>query len=70
MGFIRQQEEKLAVKWLKWQHQKMNNPVPDDAVLEQHAKNIVDEAHRIAREKGRNIYSIMKELINDLKKEK
>jgi len=70
MGFIRQQEEKLAVKWLKWQHQKINNSVPDDAILEQHAKKIVDEAHRIAREKGRNIYSIMKELINDLKKEK
>jgi hypothetical protein len=70
MGFIREQEEKLAVKWLKWQHQKMGHVMPDDAALEQHAERIVDEAHRIAREKGRNIYSIMKELINDLKKEK
>ena len=70
MGFIRQQEEKLAVKWLKWQHQKMNHPLPDDAALERNAEKIVDEAHRIAKEKGRNIYSIMKELISDLKKEK
>jgi len=44
--------------------------VPDDAALEGHAKKNVDEAHRITREKGRNIYSIMKELVNDWKKEK
>jgi len=28
----------------------------------------VDEAHRIARERGRNVLSIMKELVGDLKK--
>jgi len=48
----------------------MNHPLPDDAALERNAEKIVDEAHRIAKEKGRNIYSIMKELISDLKKEK
>jgi hypothetical protein len=28
----------------------------------------VDEAHRIARERGRNVLAIMKELVGDLKK--
>ena len=70
MGFIRQQEEKIAVKLIKWQYQKTNQPLPDEAVLKQHAAKIVDEAHRIAREKGRNLSAIMKELVNDLKDSK
>jgi hypothetical protein len=32
------------------------------------AEKIVDQAHRIARERGQNVISIMKELIADLKK--
>jgi hypothetical protein len=68
MGFIRQQEENLAIKLLKWQYQRMNYPQPEDAVIEQHASKIVDDAHRIAREKGRNVLAIIKELINDLKR--
>jgi hypothetical protein len=28
----------------------------------------VDEAHRIARDRGRNVLSIMKELVGDLRK--
>jgi len=33
------------------------------------ARNLVDDAHRIARERGRNVVSILKELINDDKRE-
>jgi superfamily II DNA or RNA helicase len=68
MGFIRQQEERLAVRFLTWQYQKLNKPLPDNAELEHQASIIVDEAHRIARERGRNVISIMKELISDKKK--
>ena len=67
MGFIRQQEEKLATRFLNWQYQKLNAPVPDDAELARQAAKIVDEAHRIARQRGRNVVSIMKDLISDLK---
>jgi hypothetical protein len=70
MGFFRQQEEKLVIKWIKWQYQKQNYPLPDEAAIKRNAVKIVEEGHRIAREKGRNIYGIMKELVDDLKKEK
>jgi hypothetical protein len=68
MGFIRQQEEKLAMRFLNWQYQKVGTPIPDDAELARQAANIVEEAHRIARQRGSNVVSIMKDLISDLKK--
>jgi hypothetical protein len=68
MGFIRQQEEKVAMRFLSWQYQKLDQPVPDDAELAQQAAKIVEEAHRIARERGSNVVSIMKDLIADIKK--
>ena len=46
----------------------MNYSQPEDSVLERHASKIVDDAHRIAMEKGRNVLAIIKELINDLKR--
>ena len=68
MGFFRQQEERLAIRFLSWQYQKLNQPIPDDAELARQANRIVDEAHKIARERGSNVVSIMKDLISDLKK--
>ncbi|MBW2428835.1 MAG: hypothetical protein JRF56_07750 [Deltaproteobacteria bacterium] len=68
MSFFRQQEEKLAMRFLSWQYQKLDVPVPDDAELARQAAKIVAEAHQIARERGRNVVSIMKDLIADLKK--
>lgn len=68
MSFFRQQEKKLAMRFLSWQYQKLDVPVPDDAELARQAAKIVEEAHQIARERGRNVVSIMKDLIADLKK--
>ncbi|MDH4205409.1 MAG: hypothetical protein OEV45_07770 [Desulfobacteraceae bacterium] len=70
MGFIRQQEERLAVRLLIWQYQRMNIPVPAMEELEQQAARLVEDAHRIARERGRNVISILKEMISDLKQKK
>ena len=70
MGFIRQQEERLAVRLLIWQHQRMNVPVPAMEELKQQAARLVEDAHRIARERGRNVMSILKEMIGDLKQKK
>jgi hypothetical protein len=69
MGFFRQQEERLAMRFLHWQYQKLDAPIPDDAELKRQAKKIVEEAHRIAHVRGRNVLSIIKELVADLKKE-
>ncbi|MBW2606654.1 MAG: hypothetical protein JRD05_03345 [Deltaproteobacteria bacterium] len=68
MGFIRQQEEKMAVRLLTWRYQKMNITVPSMPELERQAAKLVDDAHKIARERGRNVISIMKDLVDDLKR--
>lgn len=70
MGFIRQQEKRLAVRLLTWQYQRMNIIVPSMEELEQQADRFVKDAHRIARERGRNVISILKEMIGDLKQKK
>jgi len=68
MGFIRQQEEKLAVRFLSWQYEKLKKPIPAEAELAQQAAQIVAEAHDIARKRGRNVMSIIKDLITEIKK--
>ena len=70
MGFIRQQEKRLVVRLLTWQYQRMNIIVPSMEELEQQADRFVEDAHRIARERGRNVISILKEMIGDLKQKK
>jgi len=68
VGFIRQQEEKLALRLLTWRYQKMNITVPAVTELQQQASKLVDDAHKIARERGRNVISIIKDLVDDLKR--
>ena len=68
MGFFRQQEERMAMRFLAWRYQKLKMPLPDDAELKPQAAQIVDEAHRIARERGRNVIAIIKDLVEDIKK--
>jgi len=68
MGFIRQQEEKLAVRFLSWQYEKLKKPIPAESEMEQQAAKIVEEAHDIARKRGRNVMSIIKDLIAEIKK--
>jgi hypothetical protein len=60
----------LAARLLAWQYQRMNIPVPAIEELEQQAARLVEDAHRIARERGRNVISILKEMISDLKTKK
>jgi len=58
----------LAIRFLVWKYQRMNLVVPAISNLQGRAGKIVDDAHRIARERGGNIISIIKKLVNDLKK--
>jgi len=68
MGFIKEQQKQLAIRFLTWQYEKRNLPVPSRIELEKHAAGIVEDAHRIARERGRNVISIIKEMITDIKR--
>ncbi len=68
MGFIRKQEEKMALRLLAWQYQRMNQPLPGAAELRRDAARIVDDAHRIAKRSGSNLVSIMKDLVADIRR--
>ena len=70
MGFFREQQEKMAMKYLIWQYQRMNLPIPPISQLQQQAVKIVNDAHKIAKERGKNVLGIMKELAEDIKKDK
>ena len=70
MGFFRDQEKKLAIRYLNWQYEKKKIVPPSPEELDQYAGRIVDEAHCIAKKRGRNVVSIIKELADDLKQDK
>ena len=67
MSFVRRQQERLVMRYLIWQYQKRNLPLPDQIELEGQARNIIEEARQIARKRGRNLMAIVKDLIADLK---
>jgi hypothetical protein len=68
MGFIREQEERMAARFLSWQYQKLNVTPPAPDRLAKQAARIVEEAHQIARQRGRNVLSIIKEMVAGIKK--
>ncbi len=67
-GFFRQQEERMAMRLLTWQYQRLKMTLPGEQEMQQRAEQLVDDAHRIAKERGRNVMAIMKEMIADIKK--
>jgi hypothetical protein len=69
IGFIRQQEQKLAMRLLAWHYEKNALVVPPPSELRKQADRLVNDAHRIARERGSNVLSIIKDLVVDIKKE-
>ena len=67
MGFFKQQEKKLAMRFLSWQYEKLKKSPPGKAELEQQASRIVEEAHEIARKRGHNVMSIIRDLVKNIK---
>jgi hypothetical protein len=65
MGFLKNQQIKMAMRLLAWQFTKAGGHLPEAAQLEQQARRLVDDAHRIARERGGNVISILKEMAKD-----
>jgi hypothetical protein len=68
MGFFRQQEVKMAQRLLTWQYERIQRQPPPEPELARQAAQLVDDAHRIARERGRNVIAIIKEMVADIKK--
>jgi hypothetical protein len=67
MTFIRRQEEKIALRFLKWRYQNLGLSLPSPPDLRNQAIKIVEDAHRISKERGQNVLSIIKGMIKDLK---
>jgi len=68
MGFIRRQEEKLAARLIQWHQQQQADTPLSPGELSQKASLLVDEAHRVARHRGQNVLTIMKEMVADVLK--
>jgi hypothetical protein len=68
MGFIRRQEEKLAARLIQWHQQQGADTPLSPGELSQKASLLVDEAHRVARHRGQNVLTIMKEMVADVLK--
>jgi len=67
-GFFRQQEERMAVRLLTWQYQRLKMALPGEQEMQRRATQLVDDAHRIAKQRGRNVMAIIKEMVEDIKK--
>jgi hypothetical protein len=68
MGFFRKQQERMAIRLLAWKYQRINAEIPPIDQLEAQAVKLVDDAHRIAMERGKNVVAILKDLVEDIKK--
>lgn len=68
MKFIRQQEERVTVQFLKWKYKRINFPIPSESELKRQASEILDEAHQIAKKRGSNVISILKDLVSKYKR--
>lgn len=68
MGFFRKQEERMAMRLLAWKYQRMNEQLPPISQLEAQASSLVSEAHRIAKQRGKNMVVILKDLVEDIRK--
>jgi hypothetical protein len=68
MGFIRRQEEKMAARLIQWHLSQKDLPPLADDELAQKSSHLVAEAHRVARQRGKNVLSIMKEMVADVMK--
>ncbi|WP_372681547.1 hypothetical protein [Desulfosarcina sp.] len=62
MGFLKTQQVNVAIRLLAWQYERNGQPLPERALLERHARQLVDDAHRIARERGENVLAILKQM--------
>lgn len=67
-GLIRRQEVAFARKLLIWKYENAGLALPDEAAITAHARQVVEEAHVIAKRSGNNILEILKTQIQNLRK--
>ena len=67
MGFLKNQQVNAAIRLLAWHYTRNGQPLPEQTRLERQARQLVDDAHRIARERGGNVFSILKQMVADIR---
>lgn len=68
MGFLKNQQVKAAIHLLAWHYERNGQPLPERALMERHARQLVDDAHRIARERGGNVLAILKDMVMEIRR--
>jgi len=58
---VRSAETKLTKGVIKWKLRRLGLPTPDEETLEKGSERIVDEAHRIMKERGKGILEELKQ---------
>ena len=65
MGFMKNQQVKMAARLLAWQYEKSGSTLPEESQLNERARQLVDDAHRIARQRGGNVLAILKQMASE-----
>ena len=58
----------MAQRMLAWQYQQRGVAPPPAEELARQSARLVEEAHRIAKERGRNVLAILKDLVADIRR--
>jgi hypothetical protein len=58
----------MALRYLRWYYSKSSQSKPPENLLHHKAKEVVDEAHRIAKQRGHNVLVILKEMLAEIKR--
>jgi hypothetical protein len=68
VGFLKDQQVKMAIRLLAWKVERNGQPLPEKALLERHARQLVEDAHRIAKARGGNVLGILKEMVETMRR--
>jgi len=69
-GFVQKQEVAFAKKLLVWKYEQSGSALPNEDSISAHAIKIVDDAHIIAKNSGRNVLEILKDAVKNIKNKK
>ena len=66
IGFFTKQQERLAERFIRQQCQKQGVPAPDDVTISLQAAKMVADARQIVKNRGGNVWAIIKKLGKDI----
>jgi hypothetical protein len=68
MAFLKNQQVNVAIRLLAWQYERNGQPLPEKSLLDRHARQLVEDAHCIARERGGNVLAILKQMVAEVRR--